>query len=71
MICTEEVQVAAFLLGTLLGIKKKGTVYMINISQELGLVLFVGGIVGFFLFVILSSKKKDADSDKQNSSDSK
>ena len=45
---------------------------MINISQELGLVLFVGGIVGFFIFVIISSKnKKDTDTDKKNSSDSK
>ena len=45
---------------------------MINISQELGLVLFVGGIVGFFLFVIISGKKKkDTDTDKKNSSDKK
>jgi len=70
VICTEEVQVAAFLLGTLLGIKKKGTVYMINISQELGLIIFVGGLAGFFLFVVLSSKK-EIDTDKKNSSDKK
>jgi hypothetical protein len=53
-----------------LGFKKKGAVYMINISQELGLIIFVGGLAGFFLFVILSSKKKE-DTDKKNSSDNK
>jgi hypothetical protein len=40
---------------------------MINISQELGLVLFVGGLVSFFLFVIISSsRKKDKDKDEEN-----
>jgi hypothetical protein len=43
---------------------------MINISQELGLVLFIGGIAGFFIFVIISSKK-EKDTDKKNSSDTK
>jgi preprotein translocase subunit YajC len=43
---------------------------MINISQELGLVLFVGGIVGFFMFVIISSKMKK-DTKTEDSSNSK
>ena len=43
---------------------------MINISQELGLVIFFGIFVGFFIFVIISSKK-EKDTDKKNSSDNK
>jgi hypothetical protein len=40
---------------------------MIKISQELALVIFVGGLISFFLFVIISSsRKKDKDKDKEN-----
>jgi len=40
-----------------------------KIPQELVLVIFVGGLISFFLIVIFSGrKKKDKDSDKKNSS---
>ena len=40
---------------------------MINISQELGLVIFFGVFIGFFIFVIISSKRKiDKDSDEKD-----
>ncbi len=46
--------------------------FMKEISQDLVLIIFVGGIVAFFLFVILSGKKKkDTDTDNQNSPNGK
>ncbi len=43
-----------------------------KVPQELVVVLFLGGVIGFFLFVIISSRrKKDKDTDKGNSSNSK
>ncbi len=46
---------------------KDWATYMKEISQDLVLLIFVGGIASFFLFVIISSKrKKDKDPDKKN-----
>jgi len=40
-----------------------------KVPQELVVLIFVGGLIGFFLIVILSGrKKKGKDSDKKNSS---
>jgi hypothetical protein len=63
------VQVAAFLLGILWEIKRETGSGHMKIPQGLVVVLFVGGVIVFFLSVIFSSrKKKDKDSDKKNSS---
>jgi len=41
---------------------------MKEISQEIVLLIFVGGLISFFLFVIISSRrKKDKDKDTENS----
>lgn len=46
---------------------KDWATYMKEISQDLVLFIFVGGLISFFLFVIISSKrKKDKDSDKKD-----
>ena len=48
-------------------LSKEWVTYMKEISQELGLVIFFGVFIGFFIFVIITSKrKKDKDSDKKD-----
>jgi hypothetical protein len=43
-------------------------VYMPALPQEFIIAILLGGVISFYLFVIISSrKKKDKDSDKKNS----